>query len=54
MKTKDLEKEVNCPECWYLIEYSDSDKYPTGCGVCGRSLEDLLKIDAEYWEISKK
>lgn len=38
-----LVQEVKCEECLHLIEYEDEDKWPHGCGRCGRSREELLK-----------
>jgi len=42
---------TDCDECNYLIQYSDEDKWgDVACGKCGRSKDDLVKIQKKYDE----
>jgi len=42
IKLDDLKLE--CEECWYMVNYEDTDKWGDTCGRCGRNLEALKKI----------
>lgn len=43
-------KPTECDECNYMIRHEDEDKWsePIACGACGRTKEDLIKLQAEY------
>jgi len=43
---------VNCPECKYLIEYFDKDKWGENCGKCGKSYDYLIEIQKKYNELT--
>jgi hypothetical protein len=43
----------DCEHCQYMIEYLDPDKWSEYCR-CGRSIEDLAKLDEQYWKEYKE
>ena len=41
---------TNCDECNYMIIYEDEDKWsePVACGKCGRTKEEIIRLQKEY------
>ena len=41
---------VGCDECRLLVAYCPPDDYEGGCCVCGRTKEDLERLEQEYYD----